>query len=256
MKLRLTWALAFLLVIGGCSKKQETPATASEPTAAPASEPAAAQPADQTAAAQPPATALQPATSQAGPAAAVAPEPAPKPVAVAPKPPEPVVIPAGTTIAIRTGQALGSDKSQTGDTFTATVMDPIEINGKVVVPQGADATGKVVEAKKKGKIKGEARLQLTLTSLNVKGTRYPIQTTMTAETSKGKGKRTAATTAGGAGLGAIIGGIAGGGKGAAIGAAVGGGAGFVGGAFTGNKQIEVPAESALVFKLNAPITLK
>ena len=135
-------------------------------------------------------------------------------------------------------------------------MQPIEVDGRVVVPKGAEVTGKVVDAKKKGKIKGEARLELTLTGLDIKGRNYPIRTTMTNQTSAGKGKRTAVATGGGAGLGAIIGGIAGGGKGAGIGALVGGGAGLVGGAFTGNKQIELPAESALVFKLNAPVTLK
>jgi hypothetical protein len=167
-----------------------------------------------------------------------------------------VVIPTGTAISIRTSGALGSERSQTGDSFAATLMEPIEIGGKVVVPKGADVEGKVVDAKKKGKIKGEARLELTLTSLSIKGQRYPIQTTLTNQTSTGKGKRTAVTTAGGAGLGAIIGGIAGGGKGAGIGALVGGGAGLAGGAFTGNKQIELPAETALVFKLNAPVTVK
>jgi hypothetical protein len=177
--------------------------------------------------------------------------PAPKP-----KPPEPVVIPSGTALTVRTTSALSSDKNQAGDAFHATLAEPIEVNGKVVVPEGSDVVGTVVDAKKKGKIKGEARLQLALTSLSVKGMKYPIATTMTDQTAKGKGKRTAATTAGGAGVGALIGGIAGGGKGAGIGALVGGGAGLVGGAFTGNKQIELPAESALVFKLNSPVTLK
>jgi hypothetical protein len=79
---------------------------------------------------------------------------------------------------------------------------------------------------------------------------------MSSTTDKGKGKRTAVATGGGAAGGALIGGIAGGGKGAAIGAAIGAGAGFVGGAFTGNKQIELPAESALGFELTAPLTLK
>jgi len=49
--------------------------------------------------------------------------------------------------------------------------------------------------------------------------------------------------------------LAGGGKGAGIGALVGAGAGFVGGVLTGNKQIEIPAESALSFTLAAPLTL-
>jgi len=77
-----------------------------------------------------------------------------------------------------------------------------------------------------------------------------------SSTVKGKGKRTAATTGGGAAGGALIGGIAGGGKGAGIGALVGAGAGFIGGAVTGNKQIEIPAESALSFTLSQPLTLK
>jgi hypothetical protein len=73
---------------------------------------------------------------------------------------------------------------------------------------------------------------------------------------KGKGKRTATLIGGGAGLGAIIGGIAGGGKGAAIGALAGGGAGTAGTAFTNNKDIVLPAESALSFKLAQPVQIK
>jgi hypothetical protein len=61
---------------------------------------------------------------------------------------------------------------------------------------------------------------------------------------------------GGAGAGALIGGLAGGGKGAAIGALAGGGAGTAGAAFTGNKDIVLPAESALTFKLEQPLELR
>ncbi len=173
-----------------------------------------------------------------------------------PPPPAPVVIPAGTSLTVRTQSPLSSNKSQAGDSFSATLDSPIIVDGKEVVASGSQLEGTVVDAKAKGKVKGEARLQLKLTSLRVKGTSYPIETSMAGFTEKGKGKRTAVTTAGGAGLGALIGGLTGGGKGAAIGAAVGGGAGFAGGAFTGNKQIELPAESALTFKLNNSITLK
>jgi hypothetical protein len=105
----------------------------------------------------------------------------------------------------------------------------------------------VVTAKAKGKIKGEGELTLQLTSVTVKGQSYTIQTAVLENTVKGKGKRTAVTTGGGAAGGALIGGIAGGGKGAGIGALVGAGAGLLGGAMTGNQQIEIPAESALSF---------
>jgi hypothetical protein len=117
-------------------------------------------------------------------------------------------------------------------------------------------SGTVVEAKAKGKIKGEAVLNLALTSITVKGHTYPIETAVVQNTVKGKGKRTAATTGGGAAGGALIGGLAGGGKGAGIGALVGAGAGLAGGALTGNTQIELPAESAISFRLAAPLTLR
>ena len=54
----------------------------------------------------------------------------------------------------------------------------------------------------------------------------------------------------------MIGGLAGGGKGAGIGALAGGGAGTGGAAFTGNKDIVLPAESALSFKLEQPLEVK
>jgi hypothetical protein len=54
----------------------------------------------------------------------------------------------------------------------------------------------------------------------------------------------------------VIGGLAGGGKGALIGAAAGAGAGTAGAAYTGNKEIVLPAESTLSFKLAEPLTVK
>ena len=94
------------------------------------------------------------------------------------------------------------------------------------IPAGSPVSGTVLNAKAKGKIKGQAELQHYTTSISIKGHTHSIQTSPLDSTAKGKGKRTAATTGGGAAGGALIGGIAGGGKGAAIGAAVGAGAGI------------------------------
>ncbi len=174
----------------------------------------------------------------------------------APEPTKPVVIPAGTVTAVVLDQALSSKSSHTGDDFSATVAEPVSIEGKVVIPKSSIAKGKVVEAKAKGKVSGEARLKLALSSIVIGGNPYAISTTMTENTAKGKGKRTAATTGGGAAVGALIGGLAGGGKGAVIGAGSGAGAGFAGGALTGNKQIELPAETSLNFQLTSALTLK
>jgi hypothetical protein len=185
---------------------------------------------------------------------------APAPVAAAPPPvekpkPQPIVVPAGTVLTVTTGQALSSKTSQTGQTFLATLAQPLSVDGRPALPRGATVSGTVVNAKAKGKIKGAGELSLALTSVSVGGHTYPIQTAVLGNTTKGKGKRTAATTGGGAAGGALIGGIAGGGKGAGIGALVGATAGFIGGSATGNKQIELPAESALSFTLEAPLTL-
>ena len=169
--------------------------------------------------------------------------------------PQPIVIPAGTVLTVRTGQALGSKTSQTGQTFLASLAQPLSVKGRPALPVGATVSGTVVNAKAKGKIKGEGQLDLTLTSISVGGHTYRIHTHVLSSTEKGKGKRTAVTTGGGAAGGALIGGIAGGGKGAGIGLLAGAGAGLVGGAFTGNKQIEIPSESALSFTLSAQLTL-
>ena len=183
------------------------------------------------------------------PAPAAAPPEAPKPK------PEPLVVPSGTALVVTVDQALGSKSSQTGQTFLATVAQPVSVEGKTAIPKGSSVSGTVVSAKAKGKIKGEGELVLTLRSITVRGQTYMIDTGTLDSTVKGKGKRTAVTTGGGAAGGALIGGLAGGGKGAGIGALVGAGAGLVGGAMTGNKQIEIPAETALTFTLSKALTL-
>jgi hypothetical protein len=202
----------------------------------------------------PPETAPAPAAAAPAPPVQTAPPP---PVAEKPKPkpPEPIVIPAGTVLDVSLSQPLSSKTAQAGQPFSGTLATPIVVHGKTVIPSGVAVTGKVVDAQSKGKIKGEARLELAATSIAVHGKTYPIQASMQGLSEKGKGKRTAATTGGGAAGGALIGGLAGGGKGAGIGALLGAGVGLAGGAFTGNKQIELPAESQLAFKLTAPLTL-
>jgi len=170
--------------------------------------------------------------------------------------PAPIVVPAGTTLTVSLGQSVGSKISQPGQSFSATLSDAVQVGGVTAIPAGANATGTVVDAKPLGRFKGGASLVLKLTSINVNGEDRQIQTSAVSQSIKGKGKRTAVLAGGGAGLGALIGGLAGGGKGAAIGAVAGVGAGGAGAAFTGNKDIVLPAESALTFKLNDPLEVK
>jgi hypothetical protein len=173
-----------------------------------------------------------------------------------PEAPRALVVPAGTVLTVRLGQSVGSKISSPGETFTATLASPVSVDGKTAIPAGASATGTVVDAKPLGRFKGGASLQLRLTSITVAGGERSISTSSVSRTATGKGKRTAVLAGGGAGLGALIGGLAGGGKGAAIGALAGGGAGAGGAAFTGNKDIVLPAESALSFKLEQSIEVR
>jgi len=170
--------------------------------------------------------------------------------------PSPVTRPAGTVITVRTAQSLGSKTSQAGETFAATVAHPVEVAGVTVIPDGARATGTVVTAHPLGRFKGGALLQLRLSSVEIGGHEVPVESSSVARSEKGKGKRSATLIGGGAGLGALIGGLAGGGKGAAIGALAGAGAGTAGTAFTGNKDIVIPAEYALSFKLTKAVDAK
>lgn len=172
-----------------------------------------------------------------------------------PEPPQPIVIPAGTRIQVRLGQSLSTKTSQTGDPFSGTLSSSIRVNGEIIIRAGAQASGVVTTSKSPGKFKGEGVLALRLDSLRSDGRTYPVQTSSLERVQKGKGKRTAVMTGGGAGLGAIIGGVAGGGKGALIGGLVGGGAGVAGSGLTGNHNIELPAETVLTFNLTRSVTI-
>jgi hypothetical protein len=174
----------------------------------------------------------------------------------APPRPKPIVVPAETVISVVLDETVGSKISRPGQTFTATVRQPIEVDGRVAIPKGARATGLVKDAKPAGRFKGGAQLELTLTNIEVHGTDYEVHTTAPTETSKGKGKRTAAMVGGGAGGGALIGGLAGGGKGAIIGGLIGAAAGTGGAGLTGNRDITLPAETPITFKLVEPLEIK
>ncbi len=163
--------------------------------------------------------------------------------------PKPIVVPAETVISVVLDETVGSKVSQPGQTFTASVREPVEVDGRVAIPKGARASGIVKDAKPAGRFKGGASLELTLTSIDIHGENYDVHTTAPNETSKGKGKRTAAMVGGGAGGGALIGGLAGGGKGALIGGLIGAAAGTGGAGLTGNRDITLPAETPLTFKL-------
>jgi hypothetical protein len=173
-----------------------------------------------------------------------------------PPAPPPLVVPADTAISVVLDESLSSKTATAGQTFSASVRAPIAVNGVVAIPKGAHVSGVVNDAKAAGRFKGGASLDITLSSVNVDGQDYPIDTSVHGVTSKGKGKRTAGLVGGGGAGGALIGGLAGGGKGALIGALVGAGAGTAGSAFTGKNDIVLSAETPLTFRLRQPVEIK
>jgi hypothetical protein len=261
------------------SSSNSAPPPGAEPAAAPAAQPAPAQPAS--APEQPAQAPATPPPSQAAPAPAqkpaakpkaAAPEPAPPVAQSAPAPePQPEVPPeppappppriytlkAGTTLRVWTTSALSTKSNQTGETFSATLAEPIEHDGWVIAEKGAHVRGVILESDPGGRVKDTASLAVTINCLTLADGRTVALVVdsvgQAAKSSKGKdAKRIGIAT----GVGAAIGAIAGGGKGAAIGAGIGGGAGAAHTMATRGEPAVIPAETELTFVLTEPITVK
>ena len=161
-----------------------------------------------------------------------------------------VTIPAGTPLTIRIDQRVSVKSSRAGDTFTGEVADPILAgDNRELVPKGALVGGVVDASHRRGHFKGRSFLELRLTSLTLKGTQYQLTTRDLMSSKKGKGRRSATLIGGGAGLGMLVGGVASGGVGLLVGGLVGGGGGTMVAGLTGNRDVKIPAESIVHFKL-------
>ncbi len=168
-------------------------------------------------------------------------------------------IPAGTDLVVRTDQAIEvTDESQAGKTYPAQVdRDIRDSAGSVLVPKGSEAE-LIVRSVNEGGATGSRELALDLQSLRVGNQRYLISTAdleRANERGLGRNRRTAEMVGGGAVLGTVLGAIAGGGKGAAIGAVAGAAAGAGAQVLTRGKEVKIPAESTLTFRLDQPVQL-
>ena len=223
------------------------PVAAATPDPAPAAKPArrpkpAAKPMREAEAAS-----AAPASQAAAPEAMAAPAPPPQPVTV--------TVPANSIVTIRTIDGIDSSTNHAGEVFKASLDAPIVVDGRVIVPAGADAYVKLVSASSAGRIAGRSELSLELASIVFQGKTYNVVSSDVKQSGASRGKRSAATIGGGAALGALIGAVAGGGKGAAIGAAVGGGAGTGVQVFTKGQQVKIPSETRLDFTLQQPLEI-
>ena len=174
----------------------------------------------------------------------------------APPPSGPVTLTKGMLVAIRTSEPLDSKKVKPGDYFQGTIAQSVYVGNVLAIPRGAQVTGRVVDVKKPGELKGGASIALQLTNLNLGGNSYALATDIFDTSSPGKGGYTAANTVGASALGAAIGAIAGGGPGAAIGAVAGAGVGLGASAATPGPRSVVPPESVLTFHLASEATVQ
>ncbi len=169
---------------------------------------------------------------------------------------QPVVIAEGTPIKIRTESMLSTKSAKTGESFTATLAEPLVIDGKSIAPRGARVEGRIVNSDPGGRVKGVATISVRLTRIRVGGREVDVNTSVVARKAHATKRRDAEKIGIGAGIGAAIGAIAGGGQGAAIGAASGGAAGTGLVLATHGEPAEIPSESVLTFKLTAPVTVE
>jgi YMGG-like Gly-zipper len=166
-----------------------------------------------------------------------------------------VLVPAGTEIVVRMIDGVDSDRNKVGDTFQASLEDPLTVNGTEIAPKGATVYGKLLEVQSAGKIKGQSELRLGLTGIVINGATYTIATGDYTAQGSSRGTQTAKRAGIGAAAGGILGAIIGGGKGAAIGAGVGAGAGTAVQVMTHGQQVHVPSETVLNFTLQQPVQL-
>jgi len=168
---------------------------------------------------------------------------------------QPLTLPVDTVLHITVDQTLSSAENHTGDQFDASISQPVVVDGKTVISRGARVRGRVIEVNSSGRLSHPGELRLALASVEVEGKRYELKTSSVDRQGESHEKRNVELIGGGAGVGALIGAVAGHGKGAAIGAAAGAGAGTAGAAATGKKDVTVPSETRLSFRLTAPVTI-
>lgn len=184
----------------------------------------------------------------------------PEPVKTVEKktPPKPkmvkVTIPSGTPLKITLNDTLQTNINQTGDAFTGTLAEPVEMEGKVLIPAGSTCSGVITKLVKGGTLKTSPEISFVVTEITTpKGKTYAVAVDSIYKKGRSHTGREVGMIGGGAAAGAVIGGLLGKKKGAAIGAVAGAAAGTGAAAATGRENLVYPAGLTLTFTLQKPV---
>jgi hypothetical protein len=166
-----------------------------------------------------------------------------------------ITIPSDTSLTVRMIDSVNSDTSRLGETFRASLDEPVYVNGQVVIPRGVDVLTKLVTDQQSGKIEGRTVMTLALSTVTINGRPVDVTSSDVKTESSSRGARSAKVIGGATALGAIIGAVAGGGKGAAIGAGSGAAVGAGAEVLTSGQKVKIPSETRLTFRLQSPVQL-
>ncbi|MGO9316642.1 MAG: BON domain-containing protein [Terracidiphilus sp.] len=177
------------------------------------------------------------------------------PPSVQEAPKGPVTIPQGTLLQLRTSEPVGSKHAKDGEPVQFIVIRDVNVDGVRAIPRGATVHGVVSEVKKPGDLAGSAELALKLTSLDLGGQNYPVDSGLFKVKGPNKAGRTVGSAITGGLMGTIIGCAAGRGTGCAIGAGAGVAAGTAASAASPGPNVWIPSEALVEFHLNSPLTV-
>lgn len=171
--------------------------------------------------------------------------------------------PAGTPFAVRIDRTLSTRDVQVGETFTATLEEPlVSSEGTTVIPAGATVHGRVTEARASGRAGEQARIGIAFTSISYGGEAYPLDATMTSAppvrtVTRDSNLEKAGKVAGGAAVGAIVGRVLGKNTKATVaGAAVGAAAGTAVAIGTADVDAVISAGSTATVRLDSPVEVR
>jgi hypothetical protein len=185
------------------------------------------------------------------------PERAPEPP---PPPPAPevieLVVPADSVLGLQVERTVTSETARVEDRVEARVTRDVRVGDRVAIPAGAIVEGSVTEVERGGKVKERARLGIRFhTVVLADGTRLALRTEPIVREGQSPAGESTAKIGGAAAGGAILGAILGGGKGAAIGGAIGAAGGTAATVAGGRNAAVLPQGTTVTVRVQQPVTV-